>query len=536
MHINTPPILKRAISVWLPSFSTDLVWRRLRRAASIASSTTPTTAESRPTILLTTPIASREIVAACCARARQSGIRPGMDLAHARPLVSHHAAVHIEPHRPERDAAALERLAWWAQRFAPRVAIDAADGILIDSTGTDYVHGSELALVRMIGQAFARRGFTARVAAASTFACAWAMARYGPHRGSHVPPGNERDCLAHLPTAALNLDSTILSGLRELGITEIHHLWSMKRSALAARFDPILLDRLDRVLGHAFDDIVPVRPRPDPQVHMHFDGPTEAWEPILSATHHLLQQLIQQLITLDRGVRRLTIQLILAREAPLALTIDLSRSSQNAAHIWTLAKTRLESLRLHAGVEGICLTATRTARPQRVQPGLHGHTETHATDSAAWGELIDTLSQRLGRDRVVTLHPVASHIPERCWREVPALESPPAQLTTRSASHPIADSPGQHHRPTTLLERPEPINVLALVPDGPVASIEWRGTRHSILSSSAPERISPEWWRATTDRVPPDRDYFSLQTQSGQWLWVCRQQSTNRWFVHGLWS
>ncbi|MBU6412694.1 MAG: DNA polymerase Y family protein [Planctomycetes bacterium] len=518
------PIRKRALSVWLPSFATDLVWRRLRRAKSPASS------ESRPTILLTTPIASREIVAACCIRARHAGVRPGMDVAHARPLVSHHAAIHIEPHRPERDAESLERLAWWAQRFAPRISIDGADGLFIDSSGTEGVHGGELALVRMVGQDFARKGFTARVAAASTFTCAWAMARYGPHRGSHVPPGSERACLAHLPTAALNLDPSILTALRELGITQIHHLWNMKRSALASRFDPILLNRLDRLTGEAFDDIVPVRPRPDPQVHMPFDGPTEQWEPILIAAHTLLQQLIQKLITLDRGLRRLSLQFLLAREAPLTLTIDLSRPSQNAAHIWTLVKTRLESIRLHTGVEGLCLTATRTARPQRLQPALHNHPETHTPDSAAWGELIDTLSQRLGRDRVLTLHPVASHIPERTWREVPALESSPPSSPPSSGSH------SSHHRPTALLPKPEPISVLAMVPDGPIASIEWRGTRHSILSSSAPERISPEWWRTQNHNQPPDRDYFSLQTTDGRWLWVCRQQLTNRWFVHGLWA
>jgi protein ImuB len=513
---------RRALSVWLPTFATDLAWRRLRRGRS------HTCNDTRPTLVLTTPIASREIIAACCAQARQAGVRPGMDMAHARPLISHHPAIHIEPHRPDRDAEALERLAWWAQRFAPRIAIDGADGLLIDSSGTEVVHGGELALVRMVGKDLARRGFSARVAAASTFACAWAMARYGRHRGSHVPPGHERACVGGLPVAALHVDASILNGLHELGITQIQHLWSMKRSALASRFDSILLDRLDRLTGEAFDDIVPVRPRPDPQVHMPFDGPTEQWEPILTAAHHLLEQLMQQLITLDRGLRRLTVQLLLARDAPLTITIDLSRASQNVSHIWTLVKSRLESVRLHAGVEGICLTAARTARPVRMQPSLHGQPESHTADTAAWGELIDTLSQRLGRDRVVTLHPVASHIPERCWREVPALESAPPTATSVLTP--------QLHRPTTLLSRPESINVLALVPDGPVASIEWRGTRHAILSSSAPERISPEWWRTVTDQQPPDRDYFALQTTQGNWLWVCRQQRTNRWFMHGLWS
>lgn len=111
-------------------------------------------------------------------------------------------------------------------------------------------------------------------------------------------------------------------------------------------------------------------------------------------------------------------------------------------------------------------------------------------------------------------------------------------------------------RPTTLLSRPEPADVMALTPDGPVLGLGWRGWRWRVVSSVGPERIGAEWWRwgAERDRSeaektkrsarsrarnaapPPDRDYFAVQVETGRWLWVCRQVGTGRWFVHGEWS
>ena len=48
-------------------------------------------------------------------------------------------------------AAALERLALWLlQRVAPIVSADPPDGIVIDSTGTDHLHGGEAAMLRTL--------------------------------------------------------------------------------------------------------------------------------------------------------------------------------------------------------------------------------------------------------------------------------------------------------------------------------------------------------------------------------------------------
>ena len=59
----------------------------------------------------------------------------------------------IEPADPKADAESLERLALWVlQRIAPIVAVDPPDGIVIDSTGADHLHGGEAAMLEAIGE------------------------------------------------------------------------------------------------------------------------------------------------------------------------------------------------------------------------------------------------------------------------------------------------------------------------------------------------------------------------------------------------
>jgi len=39
------------------------------------------------------------------------------------------------------DADALDRMALWSLRYAPIVAADPPDGVIIDTTGVDHLHG-----------------------------------------------------------------------------------------------------------------------------------------------------------------------------------------------------------------------------------------------------------------------------------------------------------------------------------------------------------------------------------------------------------
>jgi protein ImuB len=526
--------MKRVLCVWLPTFSTDLVKRRLSRSGASAS----TGHQRGAAIVLTRPVASRELVIRRCMIARAAGIIEGMDLAHARSLLPAGTALHTEAHRPDRDQAALHALACWALRFSPAVAPDPPDGLMIDITGTQRLHRNESKLIRAVASGILRLGFAARVATAPTFGCAWAVSRFGKHPLSRVPNGCEREAIESLPVAALRIDEATQQGLSEVGMIQVSNLLALPRSSLASRFDPILLRRLLQALGEAGEHIEPVRPMPPAQCELLFDGPTDHWESVEAAARQVLEQLVMELARRERGVRRLDLRLLRPRAAPTSIQITLSRPSRALKHLWSLLRSRLERTDLGEGVEGVELIASRTARlrhEQRVSPALGGDDEHVA--AGAWGELTDTLVSRLGADNIVHLDPVETHIPERAFRERSVME--PAAPTPQPAVT-------RADRPPILFPRPEPADTMALTPDGPILSLGWRGRRWNVLSCSAPERIGQEWWRweppSTSQRryrpvtAPPDRDYFAVQTEEGRWLWMCRHAGTSTWFVHGEWS
>ncbi len=547
--------MPRVLSLWFPTFSTDLIHRKLRppnRGPGASPGTAPQHTHNSPTlapttlhILLTRPVAARDLVARCCARCTLAGIHEGMDLAHARSLLPDNAVLHLEPHRPDRDAEALHALACWAIRFTPLVAPDPPDGLLLDISGTELIHKAEPCLLRSIAAGARRRGLHTRIAAASTFAAAHAVARHAPSTQTlfRVPPGREREALANLPIAALALDPATSIALSEVGITRIGQVIDLPRAALASRFGLPIIDRLDKALGRAPQHIDPVRPTPPLRASMLFDGPTDHWESIEAAAKQVLQDLTTQLAARERGVRRLDIQLVRPKlGAQHSAPLLLSRPSRSPRHLWTLLRTHLERLDLQQGVEGIILTATRTARLRHQQTtspalGAPGASEDDTADSA-WGELIDTLISRLGPDSIRRIDAIESHIPERAISDRPILAHSNSQRSASDISKFEISNfklPSPSPRPSLLLPRPEPASALALTPDGPLLSLTWRGHHHRILSCIGPERISPEWWRHRAGHEPPDRDYFAAQTDSGRWLWVCRQPTTRRWFVHGEW-
>ncbi|HUN81269.1 MAG TPA: DNA polymerase Y family protein, partial [Phycisphaerae bacterium] len=88
------------------------------------------------------------------------------------------------------------------------------------------------------------------------------------------------------------------------------------------------------------------------------------------------------------------------------------------------------------------------------------------------------------------------------------------------------------HRPSQLLERPEAVRVMSLVPDGPPMWLDWRGQAGGVVAASGPERIAFPWW---TPQLGVTRDYFETEDEFGRRLWIYRDGQSGQWFVHGQW-
>jgi protein ImuB len=152
-----------------------------------------------------------------------------------------------------------------------------------------------------------------------------------------------------------------------------------------------------------------------------------------------------------------------------------------------------------------------------------------APPEADISDLIDTLSNRIGGDRLYRIVPVQSDVPERSVaRAAPA--SPDAG----------ASWSGSWPRPVRLLASPEPIETVALLPDHPPVTFTWRGVRRRVRRADGPERIFEEWWRSDAE-LDAVRDYFRVEDEQGERFWIYRagdgehgETGSQRWYLHGI--
>ena len=93
-------------------------------------------------------------------------------------------------------------------------------------------------------------------------------------------------------------------------------------------------------------------------------------------------------------------------------------------------------------------------------------------------------------------------------------------------------------RPLRLLAKPEPIEAMATVPDGPPIWFRWRRATHKVAAAEGPERIEGAWWN---EEAGPVRDYFRVEDLSGHRFWLFRagyfrSDAPPPWFMHGLFA
>jgi protein ImuB len=56
-----------------------------------------------------------------------------------------------------------------------------------------------------------------------------------------------------------------------------------------------------------------------------------------------------------------------------------------------------------------------------------------------------------------------------------------------------------------------------------------RGREYRVASAWGPERIETGWWRGAMIA----RDYYHIETLTGQRFWLFRRLDDDRWFLHG---
>lgn len=503
--------MTRVVSIYLPYLATD----RIRRADSGIPADQPIAVIERR--------GPKRWVSAADAAAQKAGVRIGMQAAKAQALFAGLTMIDADA---AADAEALRRITLWALTvYSPIVAVDAPDGIVLDTEGADHLQGGEAPMLARLGNQFHARGLTARIAVADTWGAAHACARAARTQTVVVPRGEAAGATERLPISLLRLPEPIVSDLRILGFRTIGELSATPRAPLALRFGPEIGRRIDQMFGRLSEPIEPIRAPEWIEVSRAFAEPIGAAETINKYVGRLIVQLVAELQRKGLGVRRTDLIVEKLDGSRQAIRAGTAKPARDIAWLTKLFRDRTEKIEPGFGIEKLTLAAVITELLSEEQHASSLVEEKNEDITP----LIDIFGNR--GQRVYRVAPVASDVPERSVRRI-------------SAAAAEVEETWVHYwpRPVRLLDRPDRIDAIALLPDHPPATITWRGKRHRVRRADGPERVFGEWWTCDAEFTAV-RDYFIIENDAGERLWIFRsgdgidpETGSHKWFLHGIFA
>jgi protein ImuB len=267
-----------------------------------------------------------------------------------------------------------------------------------------------------------------------------------------------------------------------------------------------------------------------------FAEPIASEADVLAVTERLAARLRTMLERRGEGARQVELALFRTDGVVRRLAVSTSRPIREPRDIRALFVERLKSLAdaLDPGfgfdLARLAVLAAEPRPPEQIDLARGEH-------PADLEKLVDRLSTRLGSRRVSRLVAHDEHLPELAADRIPAqaANGDLGWAAFRQFRFMVDLSP----RPPRLLSRPEPIEAMAAVPDGPPVRFRWRRALHIVVAAEGPERIEGAWWDGDGDGEA--RDYFRVEDSGGIRFWLFRSglyraTPTPSWFLHGLFA
>lgn len=444
--------------------------------------------------------------------AQRIGLAPGMTLATARAAAPELITVSEEPLRDQAFLRALQR---WTIKFTPWSACEGKDCLLLNVTGCAHLFGGEEGMARLILQELRDMRVEARIGIADTKGAARAAARYGDKNNAILATGETRGELTRFPVDALFLDEKTVFELKRLGLKRIGDLYPLKSTDLARRFGFGLLRAYEKLLGAAADPVTPAKAQPAFAARMSFPDPIGLRDDVDEALNRLTRQVCKRLCQHGFGLRSARLSVYRADKQQIHVDVGLARPTQEPAQILRQFALKLDKVDAATGIDSMRLAALQTEPFKPVQARFADAEKRNELD-----ELISTLGNQLGFDRVLRWEPASSHLPHRAFRFFEAADCKEKSEWKANPDRPL------------LSYDSEPVSVLK--PGLPPERFEWRRKTYTTARFKGPERIGHEWWKGPESDAL--RDYWRIDSKEGLRLWLSTKpgEKPHIWKVAGV--
>ena len=493
------------MAIWFRHLTTD--WLTLRRPEL----------KDVP-FVFAAPERNRIIITAANPVAEAQGVHRGTAAADAKAITTN---LQVLDHIPGKKAKLLRKLGLWCIRYTPIVAVDLSDGLILDISGCTHLWGDERGYLKEIVNKLCASGYDARAAIADTIGTAWAVARFGKTTPI-IESGMQAQALLSLPPTALRLEPLVLEKLQKLGFSTIKSFIQIPRSVLRRRFGEPFLLRLAQALGSVDETLKPLVPSIPYTERLPCLEPVRTNKAIEIAIQKLLEGLCTRLKAEGKGVRKAILKCYRVDGKMVLVGISTNRGSHCVSHLSKLFELQISKIEPALGIELFLLEAPKVEDIDPVQEKLWAGNP--GLQDTALAELLDRIATKVGPERIRRYLPVEHYWPERSIRVAISLQEVP-EGNWRT------DKP----RPLRLLARPEPVEVMALLPDYPPKVFTYKGRRHVVEKADGPERIEREWWRDKGEH----RDYYAVEDSDGGRYWLFRSghyDAAPQWYLHGFFA
>ncbi|MAT33943.1 MAG: nucleotidyltransferase [Ponticaulis sp.] len=443
----------------------------------------------------------------------KNGVASGQSLADARAICP---ALLTAPADPVREAGLLRSLRRWADQFSPVVALHEPDALLLDIAGGAHLFGGETDMAQTAIQRLVDMGLSARAGLADTRRAALALARFGSQKIAIAPSGETQAHIESLPLEALGCDPRALQGMRRAGLKTLGQIFAIKSADLARRYGVDVMQSRAALLGHHPDPVRLSAPDPVYAARMSLPDPVGHHKDVLEIVERLSARICDRLKDRNKGARQFHLTLRCVDSGDHHLQIGFAKPCCESAHILQQLSFKLDKIKLTYGADWFRLSAGQIEAIHPKQPELSGYSQ--ADDALA--QIISTIGNRIGFDRVERVLPQASHLPERSFLRVEAASTEIIETWPEAALN----------RPLVLFEYAPRLSIS--LAGRPPKEFEYQGRSFHLGTARGPERLSPEWWRTEDPRT---RDYWAVQTLEGPrfWLLTYPGHAASEWYLAG---
>lgn len=439
----------------------------------------------------------------CNRAARAHRIQRGMSFAQAKALS---ATLRSEVHSEPALATAIDTLFDQLLAFSPRIEpVLLQPGLFwLDPNGLDPVFGNLLYWTTRLHLKLQSEGFVSTIACGFTRGPLWAIAHV--RAGALVVRDREEEArlCAQVSIARLGISARLREQLQLLDIKSVGELLTLPATQLRVRYGAEAARLHDFLNGKTWSPLLPRTPVEPLCAVLEVDPPDDDVVRLLFGLKGLLHGVADRLARDCAAVTALSLVFELERLGTHQERIETAAPTLEVPQLVDLLRLRLSNLTLTARVERILVTVEHTRVHPRQIAIAHGP-KTRDLDAAA--RAIARLRASFGPEAVTCARLREAHLPEASFRFEP----------TRTLALP---KPQTLHATLPLVRR-----VYASPRTLPVY------TDDAVLHVSGPYRIEGGWW---SPRGTRQRDYYFLETKSGDLLWLYRDRIHDRWLLQGM--